>query len=729
MLFNSNVGRRKIIRTVVGGSLATTLAASPTHAQSNQRKIFKNDESISTLAFSDSTLYIGSGSSIYAFNIDSSDQQWVFNTDSAVTQQPVVSDEAVFVCSDSGILYAIDVENGSQRWAFRTGAESFSSPAVSEDSVFIANRDGYVYGIDIKSGDKKWSFLAGRRFMSSPEFADGTVFIGNLDHKLYAFNSSTGEQQWVFDTGGPIWSSPVVSGGTVFTGGNEDNLYAVDSETGEQQWVLETDSRMFDPLVSDGTVFVSNGDVYALSADTGDLKWVSRDEAGTTITVADDRVLVTNDRTAYTLSAKTGERNWSFEAKTDIYSKSFGDGTLFIGTRRIAWQENEGTVYAFSKTGDSVTGISQDGGREGSSNDGLFETIILATIGIIGSGSLFKAYRHITSTVENGSTNWDKDLGSSSSNEFNMKKSGETMIETDSTASKATEPGQTSTSLPIPDNIHSPKPQSIVYQDIKKGDSVGRGGNADVYRATVTTGTEPIEIAVKEPRANGTLHTETIERLLKEAHNWQELDDHDHIVSVIDYNSEPLPWIAMEYMDGGHLGERVGTLNLKQAVWTAIAISKAVRHAHGFGVAHLDLKPENVLFRSVGNAWDVPKVADWGLSKELLHNSKTINGVSPHYAAPEQFDEKRGEADKITDIYQLGAMFYELFTGRPPFEGSPTSVMNKVLSEEPTPPSEIADVPTELSEILLKALASEKDNRYEDVLLLRNDLQDLFDKL
>jgi serine/threonine protein kinase len=217
--------------------------------------------------------------------------------------------------------------------------------------------------------------------------------------------------------------------------------------------------------------------------------------------------------------------------------------------------------------------------------------------------------------------------------------------------------------------------------------------------------------------------------MLTEAETWQQLDDHDHIVSVLAYGAEPLPWIGMEYMDAGHLGERAAEMDIEQALWTAIATTEGVWHAHRRGVAHLDLKPENVLFRRVEDAWDVPKVADWGLSKHLLEHSKSVEGVTPSYAAPEQYEPSYGSADDISDIYQLGAVFYELFTGRPPFEGRPMEVMNRATSEQPSSPSDHADLPESLDEILLTALATEKDDRYESVLYLRDDLQEVFDSL
>jgi len=274
-----------------------------------------------------------------------------------------------------------------------------------------------------------------------------------------------------------------------------------------------------------------------------------------------------------------------------------------------------------------------------------------------------------------------------------------------------------------PETIPTVANADVDYGALERQGLLGKGGNADVYLVTEADRTR--ELAIKEPRMAGTLHTETVDRLMGEAETWDKLDGHDHVVDVVDYDADPLPWIAMEYMDAGDLTDRAGDLGFDQTLWTAIAVTKGVRHAHRHGIAHLDLKPKNVLFRSVDGAWDVPKVADWGLSKHLLEHSKSLEGLSPQYAAPEQFDDEYGSTDDITDIYQLGAVLYELFTGRPPFEGPPTKVMRRVLDEEPTPPSDFAPVPSALDDVLLTALEKRKRDRYESVLLLRDALRDL----
>lgn len=288
-------------------------------------------------------------------------------------------------------------------------------------------------------------------------------------------------------------------------------------------------------------------------------------------------------------------------------------------------------------------------------------------------------------------------------------------------------PGSTGLGPPDFDGIPTAPEVSVDYESLTNKERIGSGGNADVMKANFPTEGGDIALAIKRPRIPGTLHIETVERLLEEAETWAKLDKHDHIVAVVDYGNDPMPWIAMEYMDGGHLGQRCNDIEMQQALWTSIAVTKGVRHAHRRGVAHLDLKPENILFRTVDGAWDVPKVADWGLSKHLLEHSQSVEGFSPQYAAPEQFSDEYGPTDDVTDIYQLGGVFYELFTGLPPFEGGPAEVMREVLDEPPRPPSEVADVPEALDDILLTALAKERADRYESVLYFRDALQNLYD--
>lgn len=279
-------------------------------------------------------------------------------------------------------------------------------------------------------------------------------------------------------------------------------------------------------------------------------------------------------------------------------------------------------------------------------------------------------------------------------------------------------------SIGPPNEVPTVPIDSVEYDCLSMGEEIGSGGYEVVVQATVTTGDFEGPIAVKRPPHVGTMSVEAIERVLNEAETWDKLDNHDHIVSVIDYGRNPVPWIAMEHMDGGHLGERAGKIPNRQAIWIAYTVAAAVYHAHRQGVAHLDLKPENVLFQSIDGAWDVPKVTDWGLSKKLLDNSSGAVGRSPSYAAPEQFKDKYGTTDELTDIYQLGAICFELFTGQPPFDRT-TPVVDRVDTSPPDPRT-VADVPDEIADGVMTAMAPNRNDRYDHVIYFRDRLREAY---
>jgi len=94
---------------------------------------------------------------------------------------------------------------------------------------------------------------------------------------------------------------------------------------------------------------------------------------------------------------------------------------------------------------------------------------------------------------------------------------------------------------PVPEMIPTTTRHPLSYDEIQMSDPIGRGGNADVYHATASTDKGDVEVALKQPRMGGTLHTKTFERLLSEAETWQRLDDHDHVVSVVDYREKIIP--------------------------------------------------------------------------------------------------------------------------------------------------------------------------------------------
>ena len=288
---------------------------------------------------------------------------------------------------------------------------------------------------------------------------------------------------------------------------------------------------------------------------------------------------------------------------------------------------------------------------------------------------------------------------------------------------------------PIPDlsTAAGPPRRPIEYTELNTAeDPIGVGGEAVVYRATLPDGDPPNRIALKEPKGVGTLDSATVDRFLKEAARWETLDrrerekqrwsDSEHIVGIVD-TGDQLPWIAMEYMDGGNLRDRLANrpdgLPVDEALWVGECICRGIELAHNYGIAHLDLKPANVLFRETADdTWDVPKIADWGLARLLANETGTLNGLSVEYAAPEQFEPAEfGDPDMLTDIYQAGAVVYALLTGEAPYTGSQVSIMHDVVyGDDPVRPGDVRrNCPVAVDRAVEIALSRSKRDRYRSI--------------
>jgi WD40 repeat protein/tetratricopeptide (TPR) repeat protein len=201
---------------------------------------------------------------------------------------------------------------------------------------------------------------------------------------------------------------------------------------------------------------------------------------------------------------------------------------------------------------------------------------------------------------------------------------------------------------------------------------------------------------------------------------------HPHIVQVYEIGeAEGRPFFSLEFVDGGSLAERLrGTpLPPRQAAELAEVLARAVHAAHQEGIVHRDLKPANVLLAADGT----PKITDFGLAKRLDDDSgQTLPGQvmgTPSYMAPEQAAGKVKEVGPLADVYALGAILYELLTGRPPFRGvTAHETLHQVLTEEPVPPSRLQPkTPRDLETICLECLRKEPRKRYRDALALAED--------
>jgi eukaryotic-like serine/threonine-protein kinase len=243
---------------------------------------------------------------------------------------------------------------------------------------------------------------------------------------------------------------------------------------------------------------------------------------------------------------------------------------------------------------------------------------------------------------------------------------------------------------------------------------LGRGGMGVVFRARHLRLNRPV--ALKMLLAGPYAGPRERERFRREAEAVARLR-HPNVVQVHDVgDADGRPYFTMEYLEGGSLAQRLaGTpLPARQAAALLATLAGAVQAAHEQGVVHRDLKPANVLLTADGT----PKVGDFGLARRLDGEATlTRTGAAvgtPSYMAPEQAAGKATAVGAAVDIHALGAILYELLTGRPPFRTeTEAETLRQVVGQDPVPPSRLnARVPRDLETICLKCLHKEPCHRY-----------------
>jgi WD40 repeat protein len=259
---------------------------------------------------------------------------------------------------------------------------------------------------------------------------------------------------------------------------------------------------------------------------------------------------------------------------------------------------------------------------------------------------------------------------------------------------------------------------------------LGRGGMGVVYRAQQVRLKRPV--ALKVILAGAHAPPRDRDRFLAEALAVARLQ-HPHIVQIhevgewqADAVSPLVPFFALELVDGGTLARRLqGTpLPSRQAAQLVETLARAIHYAHERGIVHRDLKPANIMLTADGQ----PKVSDFGLAKHIHGDSgPTSTGDvlgTPSYMAPEQAAGKGREIGPRVDIYALGAILYEMLTGRPPFKAeTPLETLQQVAWEEPVPPGRLqSTIPRDLETICLKCLHKEPWRRYGTAAALADDL-------
>ena len=217
-----------------------------------------------------------------------------------------------------------------------------------------------------------------------------------------------------------------------------------------------------------------------------------------------------------------------------------------------------------------------------------------------------------------------------------------------------------------------------------------------------------------------------IQRFLREAQAVAQLS-HENIVPIYEIScAGAIHYYAMQFLEGEPLDRVVkrGPLDPRRAAQLACTAARAIHFAHQHGIIHRDIKPANLIVQGDGRL----VLTDFGLARPEQGGGITDSGAmvgTPLYMSPEQVRAKRGEVDRRTDVYSLGATLFEMATGRPPFSGESTQeILQAILERDPQPLRAIQPaVPADLDVVVMKALEKEPRRRYASALELAQDLE------
>ena len=271
---------------------------------------------------------------------------------------------------------------------------------------------------------------------------------------------------------------------------------------------------------------------------------------------------------------------------------------------------------------------------------------------------------------------------------------------------------------------------SLLADRYKIKDRLGSGGMGIVYRAEHVALHKDVAVKVLLPELSSI--RSVAERFEREALSLSRLD-HPGIVRVIDFGStdQGLLYLVMDFVEGEPLSDiirREAPFTAERAVSLCLQILLALDHAHGIGVVHRDLKPDNIMIVDPGTRSESIRILDFGIAKMLEESNQDTEPLTqagmvfgtPEYVSPEQAAGEPDKVDMRSDLYTVGVILYEMLSGRRPFEAtSRMALLNQHMTKKPPPlavdrPDRV--IPKGLADIVMKALAKNRRDRFQSAL-------------
>ena len=267
--------------------------------------------------------------------------------------------------------------------------------------------------------------------------------------------------------------------------------------------------------------------------------------------------------------------------------------------------------------------------------------------------------------------------------------------------------------IPPPKRREAPAYVRSALSGYNVKDQISSGLFSDIYEGIDSTGRN-VSVNVPQFKQGVSFNQKTRDKFASRAGRWKDLG-HENIIEVYESDIRTLPHIVTEPVTGGNLSRLMENheLSMEEAFHIMDKVLNGMSYAHGRGVVHRNINPENIFFTRDG----APKIGDWGIGKIMssgIKGNETRNIYA--YSAPEEFDRKEfGKVERQTDIFQLGIMFYEMLTGKNPFhDDMAVGTIGSILKKSPVAPSSInPNIPPEIDELILTALEKNKQNRWE----------------
>jgi len=270
-------------------------------------------------------------------------------------------------------------------------------------------------------------------------------------------------------------------------------------------------------------------------------------------------------------------------------------------------------------------------------------------------------------------------------------------------------------------SIVLPKQGDVLDGKYRVDRVLGEGGMGVVYEAFHLRLRQRVAIKVLRPAILA--QPEFVARFEREARAAATLES-PNVAKVLDVDTTEagLTYMVIEYLEGNDLGDEIarrGRLPIQEAVAWVMEACVPIAEAHACGIIHRDLKPSNLFLAKKGSE-RVLKLLDFGISKVLAESdAKSTSSFAtlgtPHYMSPEHV-RNSSDVDRRSDIWSLGVILYELLTGTEPFPGDPARVIAAIVTDPVPPPrSKRDDIPEELEDVIMRALAKDPRDRFSDV--------------